>query len=355
MLHQHTALIASLAFSLVLSGCLSAPKTDPNISFDAAGDEAIVVGSIARQPVNDELNRMLRRTLVVWEQNYKVTFRQYDPATQRLIPNGGVFEIGVLNPQKLTEDPVLVHKVPAGHYILSRMDKCVGGIGNCQPRIFVGNKLQRNVIGYTASDADTDKAYSYRVRIEKGKINNLGLYRIGPYRPEWSDNESTAAKTLASMPNISGQIVYNPPKQSRRLGEPEFVLRDEDLGPDAPPRPDLETLREYILNWAREDGVHSYRGMREFLLVAEKADFILSDVIGTTYRVGWNYAKPRWRTCATIVYPSAEDGKPPKVAVLDVVYPKSPLGIRKWCHWYRPSDAYKNRIATALARRLSGH
>ncbi|WP_193366769.1 hypothetical protein [Pelagibius marinus] len=92
--------LAALAVAgALVSGCSGAPGVSHSLTFDATSDKAIVIlGTSVTQEQQEEIRA---------GRSFSTFWLEYDPATERLVPDGATFETSIVA-SAFTEEPAYV-------------------------------------------------------------------------------------------------------------------------------------------------------------------------------------------------------------------------------------------------------
>lgn len=145
---------------------------------------------------------------------YRMRFRQYDPNTQRLVPDGGSFILS----HSVVHESAKAHEVPAGYYAVTRSSRDVAAFGGSIGTWYVPeDQISRKWLVEAAPDADISSSLTYRIRLYPGEAAFFGEFVVGPYKPKWENRRDELENILKKMPNLEVEPKFRPPTLTSRL------------------------------------------------------------------------------------------------------------------------------------------
>lgn len=131
-------------------------------------------------------------------------FVQYDPETQRLMPDGDVF---ILSAHLSTALDFWI--IEPGHYVLTSMNLGKG----LKHYNYLIDTPDKNALGGYPSDARIGGARSFRVKFSPGELVYVGEYVFDAFKPKWIDRRDEVEALLNEMPHVTAPVIFRPPTE----------------------------------------------------------------------------------------------------------------------------------------------
>lgn len=179
---------------LLTTACgLAELHIDTAMPFNPQSQKAVVIGGV------DVAKRTSSSGLTTF-------FQQYDPETQRLMPDGGSFLLS----DTLFSDDLTLKTIDPGHYIL------IGYLHEPFSRLHLIDSPDKNALGGISGPARVGGIETYRFKIAKGEAVYLGEFVALSRRDrKWVDRSDEVKAQLLKMPNFKAPFIFRPPTLSK--------------------------------------------------------------------------------------------------------------------------------------------